>query len=183
MKISFLLFSLLFLQLGFGQIVEMPEMTKVELLRNSFDLDSTANAIVLLEKGNTIIQKSESDRVLMVFHRYGIRVKVLNQEGYEHANYSVPTYTYGTSKEYVVDIKANTYNIAQDGAITKTTLKMKDIFTEQVSEYLNVTKFTLPDVQPGSVIDVEYTIISPDIFKFRTWTFLSDIPKLWQNMS
>src|SRR5690606_15002352 len=120
MKISFLLFSLLFLRLGFGQIVEIPEITRGELLHSSFDLDSTANAIVLLEKGNTIIQKSESDRALMVFHRYGAQIKILNQEGYEHANYSIPMYTYGASKEFVVDIKANTYNIAQDGAITKT---------------------------------------------------------------
>ncbi len=179
MRAAFLFFSFLLLQtLIYGQIIQLPDISRNELFDQTYDIDTTANAVVLLEKGSTIIQKSDADRSLMVFHRYGARTKILNQKGYKHANFSIPLYTYSSTPEYIIDIKAKTYNIAADGSISSTALKTKDIFTEKVSDYLQITKFTLPDIRSGSVIDVEYTIVSPSIFKFRTWTFQSDIPKI-----
>ena len=161
-----------------AQLVEIPEISKVELLNNSFAIDSSANAVVLWERGHTSIQRSEADRALMVFHHYGVRIKILNQEGYEHASHTIPLRTFNSNKEYATHIKAVSHHIAEDGSIVSTELKTKDIFSEKVSEYTTLSKFTLPNVRPGSVIDISYTIVSPDIFKFRSWNFQSNIPKL-----
>ena len=178
MKALFVFSFLLLQTLAYSQVIHLPDISKNELLTQTFAIDTTANAVILLERGSTMIQKSDADMALMVFHRYGARTKIVNQEGYKHADYRIPLYTYGSTSEYIIDIKARTYNLAPDGSISTTSLKIKDIFTEKVSEYLKVTKFTLPDIRPASVIDVEYTVVSPDIFKFRTWAFQADIPKI-----
>jgi hypothetical protein len=65
-----------------------------------------------------------------------------------------------------------------NGKIIITELKNKDVFYEKVNDHLTLGKFTLPNIRPGSVIDITYTLVSPDIFKFRSWDFQSDIPKL-----
>src|SRR5690606_7715156 len=49
---------------------------------------------------------------------------------------------------------------------------------ENKSEFLKLTKFTLPNIKIGSIIEIEYQIVSPDIFNFRSWDFQSDIPKI-----
>lgn len=161
-----------------GQFIEIPPISRAELQNGEFDIDSSANAVVLWERGRTDIQQSDADRALMVFHHYGVRIKILNQEGYKHANHTIPLRKFNSSKEYALRIKAVSHHITDGGSIVSTELKSKDIYTENVSEYVTLSKFTLPNIRSGSVIDISYTIVSPDIFKFRSWDFQSDIPKL-----
>lgn len=163
---------------GFAQVVQVPPISKNDLIQTTYSLDSTAHAIVLWEKGHTELQRSDADRALMVFHQYGVRIKIIDQEGYAHANHTIPLRIFNGNKEYATDIKAVSHHLAADGNIVSTELKRGDIFHEKASEYVTLTKFTLPDVRPGSVIDISYTVVSPDIFKFRSWDFQTDIPKL-----
>jgi hypothetical protein len=59
-----------------AQIVELPEISIPELTNDKFNIDSAANAVVLIEKGLTNIQRSDADRALMVFHQYAVRTKI-----------------------------------------------------------------------------------------------------------
>jgi len=160
-----------------AQTDDFPRIEIQDLSQNSYAIDSTANAIVLLEKGRTHIESSEADRAYMVYHTYKTRIKILKQEGYDQANFTIPLYKLGNTFEYIRNIKGTTYNL-KDGRINTTELIQKNIFDENKSEYVKLAKFTLPDVAVGSIIEVEYTVISPDIFNFRTWNFQADIPKL-----
>ncbi len=144
---------------------------------NVYDIDSSAHAITLFEHGKTHIDKSESDRSLMVFHHYKTRLKILTKEGYEQANFTIPLYKYGSTFEYITNIKATTYNLVK-GKIESTPLKNKDIFLEHRNDFVKLNKFTMPDIQTGSIVELEYTVVSPDIFNFRSWQFQTDIPKL-----
>lgn len=160
-----------------GQIYEFPAVTKEELSLKKYDLDSSANAFVLAEKGKTSINISDNDRGLRVFHHYKTKIKILTQEGYNHANIEIPLYKIGSDFEDVTNIKASSYNLV-NGKIEVVPIKSKDIFEEKLSEYAKKTKFTIPNIKVGSVIEIEYTIVSPDIFNFRTWHFQTDIPKV-----
>src|SRR5690606_21306612 len=160
------------------QLVKIPEISRSELENYTFEIDSTADAVVLWEGGRTDIQSSDADRAYMVFHHYAVRIKILNQEGYEHATHSIPLRMFNSNNEYAINIKGVSHHIDEGNRIVSTELKRGDVFSEKVSEYLTLSKFTLPNIRPGSVIDINYTIVSPDIFKFRSWDFQSDIPKL-----
>lgn len=161
----------------FHCFAQLPDISTSDFAVDMFDLDTTATAIVLLEKGGTSIQVSEADQAYMVFHNYKVRIKILKPEGFDQANFNIPLYKYGTKFEYILAIKGTTYNL-ENGKINSIGLEKKNIFSENNSDYMKLSKFTLPNIKVGSVIDVEYTIVSPDIFNFRTWEFQSDLPKL-----
>lgn len=140
-------------------------------------LANDADALVLREYGKTQLEVIESERSLMVVHDYSVRIKILRKEGVDHANFEIPLYAFGQTFEQLIDIKGTTYNLKNNG-IQTTQLSKDAIFLEKVSSYGHLAKFTLPQVEEGSIIDVQFRVLSPDILNFRTWQFQQDIPKL-----
>ncbi|GGH13908.1 hypothetical protein GCM10011418_14400 [Sphingobacterium alkalisoli] len=177
MRIILLLLGVLFSHFSFGQFVELDPIRHSDFSVDYSQLDSNARAVVISELGKTTIDLVEAERSIRVLHRYAIRIKINKQEGYDKANFSLPLYKYGGDFETIEDIKAKTYNLTEN-KINISELKSKDIYTENKTPFVKLSKFTLPDVREGSVIDIEYTIISPNIFNYRSWEFQSDIPKL-----
>lgn len=139
--------------------------------------DKEANAVVLLETGKTHLDISDRDNALRVFHNYKARIKILSQEGFDQANITIPLYAFGKQFEYVTAITGKTYNL-ENGRITETILDKKNIITENQSVFLKLTKLTLPNIQIGSIIEIEYSLVSPDLMNFRSWQFQTDIPKI-----
>lgn len=163
---------------GFAQESYLPKISKQDFGTTSQLIDSTAHAIVLYEKGRSDIQVIESDRGLRVIHEYSVRIKILDREGFDEANQTIPLYRIGGDFEYMRNIRATTHNM-ENGAISSQEVDKKAIFSEKVNEYVNLTKFTLPNIRENSIIDIEYTLYSPDIFNYRTWEFQADIPKIY----
>jgi hypothetical protein len=140
----------------------------------NFTKDSTANAFVIYEYGNSYIDKNNYR--LKTEEKY--KIKILNREGFENANITIYQYKNSNQKEKVEDIFGTTYNMV-DGEVVKTQLQENDIFREQVDENRTLIKFTLPNIKEGSVITYSYKTTSPFIFKYHGWNFQSEIPKLY----
>ncbi len=142
---------------------------------NTFEKDTTANALVIYEQGNSYVDRGDYDLRTEIKHK----IKILNQEGFNQANVTIPLYKKdGNSYESVDKIIATTYNMI-DGKVVKTKLNEKDIFEEEYSENITLVKFTLPNIKSGSVITYSYTIRSPFMFKYKGWEFQGEIPKLY----
>lgn len=139
-------------------------------------LDSTAHAVVLWEQGRSEIIVHEADRGLRVIHKYGVRIKILDKEGFEKANYTIPLRRIGSQFEYAENIRGYTHTY--DGRIQTMAMERNAIFREEPNEYVNLTRFTLPNISEGAIIDIFYDIVSPDIYNFRKWEYQDDIPKL-----
>lgn len=140
-------------------------------------IDSTSHAVVMLEKGRSDIQVDEGERELRVIHRYGVRIKILDKEGFDKANYVIPLYKIGNKFETVSQIRGYTHYV--DGKIHTVEMDKGAVFHEKVNEFVNLSKFTLPNITENCIIDIEYEIQSPDIFNYRTWEYQDDIPKLY----
>lgn len=152
-------------------------ITHEELDLKNTVIDSNANAIVLKEFGTAKFQLSNDESGLVIVFNYHVRVKIFNKQGYAQGNITIPQRIYGDQEDKISDINAVTVNYI-DGQFKQTTLDPKKIFYEKNSKYSAQTKFTLPNLQDGSIIEYSYQISSPYIFNFRTWNFQSDIPKL-----
>ena len=152
----------------YGQI-SMPD-----LLMKSYTKDSTANALVLNEFGKSWIDNENDNNLL---HTYHVRIKILNSKGFDQANIAIPLYKNGSKQEQVHKIQASTFNLVNN-RIEETKFDSKKVFKENKSKYQDLTKFTLPNIKEGSIIELIYTLESPYIFNFRPWDFQSDIPKL-----
>ncbi|KJD33116.1 hypothetical protein PK35_09170 [Tamlana nanhaiensis] len=164
--------------LSFSQAIEVEPSFRVslkDLKMNSFEKDTTANAVVLYEYGKSYIEP----------HHYKLitekkfKIKLLNKDGFKHASVNIHLYKKDNFMlEFVDDIVATTYNL-ENGEVVTTKLKKNQIFTEKYDDNHTIKKFTLPNIKEGSVISYSYKIESPFKFKYHPWYFQSDIPKVY----
>ncbi len=142
------------------------------------DLDSSANAIVLNEFGRSSVFVDDYDNRIKLQHEYHVLIRINNKEGFKKANFEIPSYKRGSYvRDYFDELKAVTYNL-ENGRIEKTELENKKVFKENYSAYLDLNKFTLPNIKEGSIIEVSYRTLEQDLFNFKTWEFQDDIPKI-----
>lgn len=140
-------------------------------------LDSTANAVILREYGKARFQFDDQRGEISILFTHHVRIKIFNKEGNKHANIVIPLYKSGDRQEYVEGLKAITINV--DGKREETWLDPKNVYQEAYSKYVNLTKFTMPNIREGSIIEYSYQIISPRIYNFRNWEFQAAIPKIY----
>ena len=179
MPIKSLLFVFLALSIQFTNAqLEIPfgTLTVDEKKFTSYDKDSTANAIVLYEKGDYYF-KVINQRIQLV-KNYHAKIKILSKEGFDEANISIPYYHKKGSPEIVKDIKALTHNNGQKIYVSK-----NDIFTNNLSERVSEKRFTFSKVEKGSILEYKYTIISPYLFNLDGWEFQSNVPKLYSEFN
>ncbi len=136
--------------------------------------DSTADAVVLADIGNSYFRESNEGWFVMVFERHQ-RIKILTKKGMDEANFVIPQYKSGNVEEKIIKLKAATFNLEGD-KVVESKLGDKDIFKDQYSKYTSLTKFGLPNAKEGSILEVTYTIESDFLFNFRGWDFQGENP-------
>lgn len=162
------------------------KVSKEELLAEYCPIDSNAHAYFIFDYGHSYFQfattkvregeGSAGQKGFQLFFKHHFRIKILDSEGFDWADVAIPLYR-DDDEEKIGVIKATTYNLV-DGKIEKTKLNRKDVHTEETSKYWTQKKFAMPAVKEGSVIEVEYTIISDYFFNLREWMFQGSIPIL-----
>ena len=181
MKHFYLLCLMLYFCSGqqlFAQDFEFGKFTSDDLNIKNVGFDSTANAVVLREFGTASIQFDDNTGRSFINYEYHVKIKIFNKQGFDEANIQIPLWTYSNnSMDEISGLTAVTMNFTETG-LTRTELNQKGIFTDKKSKYLNINKFTMPDIQEGSVIEYKYRIKRPYIFNFVTWEFQSELPKL-----
>ncbi|RDC64523.1 DUF3857 domain-containing protein [Adhaeribacter pallidiroseus] len=145
-----------------------------ELQMNSYPLDTAAHAVVLNEFGDSWISDDDD---LNLKHEYKVRIKILDKQGLDQANFAIPVRKSGGKTETVYPVEGVTFNL-ENGQIVQTKFNSKT-YLETKSKYYDLVKFTLPNVKVGSVIEIKYQLQSPFKFNFRRWEFQSDIPKIY----
>ncbi len=139
--------------------------------------DPNADAVVLSDVAkSSFIQTDNGFNIL--FERI-TRIKILNEAGKRYAEVSIPFYQEGNIYEKVTINKACTYTIAGGGISKISQLDNKSCYEEKTSENWRATKFAMPDVQPGSIIEYTYSIQSQYLFNLHDWEFQWEIPVLY----
>ncbi len=160
--------------LKFGKI------TTEELQKKVYSVDSSANAVVLSDVGDMSIEGNSKGWFSVYTKRHKV-VHILNKNGYDVASMEVGLYTENETEEKLEDVKAVTYNL-EGGKIVETKLESKNIFTEKRSKHLIIKKFTLPNVKEGSIIEVQYAVVSDYIHHLDPWNFQGSVPCLWSEL-
>jgi hypothetical protein len=137
-------------------------------------IDSNTNAIVIADIGNTQFVGNDKGWFSLEFKRHK-RIKILNNKGFDAANFSIFLYSQNFDVEKLKDFKAQTYNLENNSVVTSK-LDVKDIFDEKVKKNLVKKKFTFPAVKVGSIIEVEYVIKSDFLFNLQPWSFQGEYP-------
>lgn len=147
-------------------------ISKADYTFKNETIDSTANAVVLYETG--VSKFTEDERNILVKTTYYYKIKLFNKDGFKHATFSIPIYNNKNNSEKIVDIKGITHNYT-----AKTHLSLNNVYKEQINANWKVVKFTMPNLNEGSIIEVSYTLVTPFKFNLTGWKFQSDIPKVF----
>lgn len=175
-----ILFVISVFLLGHSQIIaqlndyKYGKVSKEELEEKQHPLDPNAGAAVLYHSAHLTMSY---DRGFWYHLEIKKRIKIYNKLGYDKAIIDLPFY-YGTAtkdRENITKIKAETYNLV-DGKEQSERIKNSDIFEEEINTNWHTKKFTLPNIQDGSIIEFTYTYTSPHINQLPRFNFQEDIP-------
>ncbi len=165
------IFANSFAQVKFGKI------SKDELEQTNSQLDPEAAAEIISKVGRYEVAYNQVAEAFEVQKEVEVRIKVYDKDKTPNhlLNMQVPTYIMESSKERIFGVRASTYNL-EDGKIKETKVNRSDIFTEKMSDYLEVHKLAFPNVQNGSILEYKYTINTTRFFDLDTWFIQDEVP-------
>lgn len=108
-------------------------------------------------------------------------IKITNKKGLSRGNIEIPLYR-EISQEKLIKIKAVTYNL-EGTKIREDKLDKKTIITEEKGENWIIQKIAMPNVKAGSIIEIEYSVLSDYYFNLNNWFFQKDIPVMLSELS
>ncbi len=145
-----------------------------ELLSSTFEEDLTANAFYIYENG---FSRFENGGEYNLLTDYAAKIKILNPDGYKHADIEISLQKNKSTKEKLQKLEATTHYM-ENGVKMVQKLNPKLVYTEE-NEHYDLVKFTFPGLNPGAILVYTYQKESPFVFNFNSWWFQDDIPKLY----
>lgn len=160
--------------------VKFGSVTVDELKKSKYEIDSTADAVVLFEKCEVDFRYDETYGFYLESTVH-IRKKILKASALSSGTIAIQTYrnTYESS-QIIERIKGATYWL-ENGGVNKLELTKKDYFEEKMKDKYFQTKISFPKIKEGSIIEYSYTITSPLVVSNKpdTWYFQGSTPALW----
>jgi hypothetical protein len=132
-----------------------------DLQMASCDFEKDANAEILFDKG-VMLSGGGLD-----FERH-TRIKIFNDAGKFEANINLIYSSTGVT--YISDLQGETFNL-ENGKVEITPLDKRLVYTKKIDKIFSALTFAMPNVKPGSVIEIKYREIRP-----KVWYFQSSIP-------
>ena len=172
-KITFIVLLLCSLT-SYAQDFRFGKVSKEELQEETHPKDPDANAAVLYREQYSHIDYSANDGFVLTTEVFE-RIKIYNNDGFEWGTHVIPVYTGGSKDENVSNLKAVTYTL-EDGKIEEYKLDNDGIFKEERSKNFNVEKFTMPNLQPGCIVEFRYKFFSPYLSTIYEIRLQEDIP-------
>lgn len=177
-----ILFSVAFCMLSFMTVhaqsipvnTKYGKVSREEVEMTSYQLDTSAVALVLYEDLNMIIDFNATGGFSLVRKKH-MRIKILKEEGLDWGDVALLTYVTPQHKETVSGIEVVTYNMV-DGKIVETKMPKKYVFTEDYSEKYKKVSFSAQEVRVGSVIEIKYDFISSMYWEIDNIFFQKSIP-------
>lgn len=148
-----------------------------ELNMTSYSLDPEAKAIVLYS--DTRVHYEFQLENFKVVKNVRKRIKVLSEEGKRWANGEIVTLNLNDGrKEVITKLNATAYNMV-NGKLVKTKMSsdLKEVAKANEQSYL--TKFTVPQVTVGTIIEYEYETTSDINSHIDDWVAQDVIPVVY----
>lgn len=157
---------------------EYGRLNPEDIEMQQYDKDSTAEAMVLFDLGDTRFVRDYNSGLDIKF-THTIRIKILEESGVDWGDVEIRYYVDGYGRtERVENLKACSYNF-ENGRLIKSDLKKEDVFEEKITGKWRSKNFAIPNVKKGSIIEYTYELISPFMWNLPSWEFQSSIPTVF----
>lgn len=122
-----------------------------------------------IDEGNTLVK-----------YEVRLRTKILKPEGARYANIDITYFDAAGGKKIMVDdlsdLKIKVFTKNEKGKVEKRNVDTGSFVRERVDDNYMVMHVTVPDVQPGSIIEYQYNITSNRPSFLYDWVFQECIP-------
>jgi len=153
------------------------KVTNEELAMTVYPKDTSARAVVLNQQRYTTYSYN-ANTGFRVTHYVTQKIKILKAEGKDEGTINIPFY-YRTNgdREMVTGIEAWTYNLV-NGKVVRTKLDKEYLFEEEINQNYHRIKFSMPEVNVGSVIEFKYNLVTERVYSLPDWDIQRDVPVL-----
>ena len=148
------------------------EISEEEISLSKCPFDSEAPAVVLHKIG--YIGNSYGQLIISDY----TRIKILKREGIDMKGDVVISLYTKNEYENLLELKAQTINVEEDGTIVKTEIKAHEIFSVEAENNHLQKKFIFPNVRIGSILEYAFIKSTKNIYNLTDWYFQDDIPIL-----
>lgn len=142
-----------------------------ELSMEAYPLDSGAEALYLVDKGEFFFNESDLSMIMDVH----VRIKILKESG---SNWADVELRYVRGETEIQKLKAATYNMV-DGKMVKREVSRKEWVEEKFDNDRRSKKLSFPEVKVGSIIEYTYRQKRGSLYNLPSWTFQSSIPVVY----
>lgn len=174
---STLLLLLLTLSTTICQARQQPydfgDVPKQQLQKSVYSIDSTANAVVLFDQG-----ESYMDISMKVRYKQHTRIKILTDKGLEQGDIAIG-FRKDDPEQKITDLEVVTYNLLPNGEVKEQKIGKREAFEEEVTDNWSLLKFSVPGIKKGSVFEYRYEMISESPVDYKDWQFQKEVPVLW----
>ena len=151
------------------------KVDKADLLMTDCDFDKGADAVVLIDYGNTYYDRGGTGfSAFKTVYERRTRIKILKEKGMAQANVRLNYYNH-TNEEKILKLKAVTYNLDEAGKIQTTEVKKSAIYAKNIDAYSAAMIITFPEVKVGSIIEYSYSV-ERETIRLKDWYFQGNIP-------
>lgn len=151
---------------------EWGEVSKEVLRVEDYPADSNASAVILADHGHGHFERDGEFEL-----QRHTRIKILDEGGYESGTVVVPYYA-EDGIQNVMSVEGATYTL-KEGTVQKHELDDDDVFTEDLDGGIEQIRFTLPNLEPGAVIEYRYDLESEGFVQIPGWNFQHAQPTLY----
>lgn len=152
-----------------SNILENEQLLKQYLEQKKFNIDTSAQAVILYEKGYISASEARTE------YKVDRIVKILGMNAVdEFGTVALPKSRYTSANKIV----GETYNL-ENGNVVKQTIEHGDILKDKITDRIDVTKYNLPSVKAGSIIHISFVIVIPMEVYIPDWTFQNNYPTLY----
>jgi len=178
LTILFLLSTFLSAQAQKEQKIKLGKISMHDFKNDERDHYDDPDAIILAKKAELQLQYNRGKETVEYRYDEIKRIKVLSEEGKRYADQSITVYEpIGQRfKEELRSLKGYTYNIDGSRQLIKTKLNGSQKIETRINDYYVKYTVTFPEVNVGSVIELEYSMESVFLSNLREFHIQEDLP-------
>jgi hypothetical protein len=152
-------------------------VTAATFAPTAYAIDSSANAVYLLDHGEITYDPSFRNLGYCVIFERHVQIRILKQNALNLATLSISAYHHNNVSTYIDEFRGATYNLV-DGKVVATKVDKSNIFNTKNPDY-DIEKVAFPNVGEGSVIDYMFRVVYPGFGFIPEWEFQQSYPVLW----
>jgi hypothetical protein len=170
-----------FYSIAFAQDFSYGTASPQEMDMKNYAKDTSAHAVVLNEYGSSRLVVANDDYIKLIFE-YHVKIKIFDAKGFDNGTVAIKIRNdeNNSISDEVDNITGDTYYKDENGLTQKVSFDPKKVYTTRDYKYESTSKFTMPGLRNGCVIEYKYRLASPFFQShFHPWEFQSNIPKVF----